>query len=53
MKQRTPAMKNRRFLFFKKSGLCEFYMVLCCANGGNKYEYNQRTMAWEYSTARR
>ena len=43
---------KKQFFFPKLSGLCEIYVVLCCATGGNKNERNKRTVARKYHTAR-
>ena len=52
-KSKNKSIEKTFFYFPQKSGLCESYVILCCATGGNKNERNKRTMAREHRTARR
>ena len=43
---------KKPIFFSTLSGLCEIYVVLCCATGGNKNERNKRTVARKHHSAR-
>ena len=43
---------EKSIFFPKLSGLCEDYVILCCATGGNKNERNKRTVARKYHSPR-